>query len=126
MCSINNTIIFLSVDANRVLQPHEDALVLTLGVGGLDLRRILVDLDSSVDLLQMLAYKQMNYSPSPQEYPGCLLSGFNGATTTSLGDVVLPVQTGPVTLNVRFSMVNVHPHHSLLYRNLWDRSHVSL
>nr|CAN79252.1 hypothetical protein VITISV_038224 [Vitis vinifera] len=39
------------------------------------------------------------------ENPGRILSGFNGSSTTSLGDIVLPVQAGPVTLNVQFSVV---------------------
>ncbi|KAL6335787.1 hypothetical protein AAG906_039550 [Vitis piasezkii] len=47
----------------------------------------------------------MGYSPSTLENPRRLLSKFNGATTTSQGDVVLPVQAGPVTLNVQFLVV---------------------
>ena len=40
------------------------------------------------------------------ENPRRILSGFNGAETTSLGDIVLPVQAGPITLNVvQFSVV---------------------
>ena len=54
----------------------------------------------------MSAYKQMGYLPSALENPGFFLSRFNGATTTFLGDVVLPVQAGPVTLNIQFSMVD--------------------
>ena len=45
--------IITPVNYNRVLQPHEDALVLTLGINGFDVRRILVDPGSSVDLLQI-------------------------------------------------------------------------
>ena len=37
--------------------------------------------------------------------PGRILSGFNGAATTSFRDIVLLVQVGPVTLNVQFSVV---------------------
>ncbi|RVW75218.1 Transposon Ty3-I Gag-Pol polyprotein [Vitis vinifera] len=37
--------------------------------------------------------------------PRRILSGFNGAVTISLGDIVLLVQAGPVTLNVQFSVV---------------------
>ena len=48
----------------------------------------------------------MGYSPSALKNPGRLLFGFNEATTTSLGDIVLLVQAGLVTLNVQFSMVD--------------------
>ncbi|KAL6326245.1 hypothetical protein AAG906_004742 [Vitis piasezkii] len=44
------------INASRVLQPHEDALVLTLGISGFDIRRVLVDPGSSADLLEMSAY----------------------------------------------------------------------
>ncbi|RVW31261.1 hypothetical protein CK203_082849 [Vitis vinifera] len=86
---VDNTITFPPINVNRVLQLHEDALILTLG--------------------------QMGYSPSNLENPGHLLSRFNGATTTSLGDVVLPIQVDPITLSVRFSMVDdLSPYNSII------------
>ena len=97
-----------------MLQPHEDALVLTLRVGEFDVKRILVYPGISADLLQMSAYKQMDYSLSALENPGSLLSGFNGATTTSLGDVVLLVQVGLVTLNIRFLMDDLFPYNAIM------------
>ncbi|KAL6350500.1 hypothetical protein AAG906_019147 [Vitis piasezkii] len=92
---VDNTITFPPINVNRVLQLHEDALILTLGVSGFDV--------------------QMGYSPSNLENPGHLLSRFNGATTTSLGDVVLPIQVDPITLSVRFSMVDdLSPYNSII------------
>lgn len=51
---IDDTIIFPPIDSNQVLWPHEDGLVLTLGVGGFNMRRILVDPGSSTNILQSL------------------------------------------------------------------------
>lgn len=51
VCLIDDIVTFLLVGANRVLQPHEDALILILGVGGFDMRRVLVYPSNSVDLL---------------------------------------------------------------------------
>ena len=47
----------------------------------------------------------MGLPPSALENPGWILSRFNGAMTISLGDVVLPIQVGPITQNVQFSVV---------------------
>ena len=48
---------------------------------------------------------------------GRILFGFNGAATTSLGDIVLSVQAGPVTLNVQFSVVqDLSPFNAILGR----------
>ena len=102
---INGTIIFLPVDPTWILHPHCDALILSLEIGDFDVRRILVDPGSSTDLVQASVISHMGHSLTGLENPGRILSGFNGSSTTSLGDIVLPVQAGPVTLNVQFSMV---------------------
>ncbi|KAL6322141.1 hypothetical protein AAG906_005081 [Vitis piasezkii] len=49
---IDGTIIFPPVDPTRILQPHRDALILSLEIGDFDVRRILVDPGSSADLVQ--------------------------------------------------------------------------
>ena len=91
MRPVDGIVTFPFVKASRVLQPHEDALVLTLGISGFDVRRVLIDPGSSTDLLQMSAYKQMDYLLSALENLGWLLSRFNGATMTSQGNIVFPV-----------------------------------
>ena len=48
---IDRTIIFPPVDPTRILQPHRDVLILSLGIGYFDVRRILVDSGSSTNLL---------------------------------------------------------------------------
>ena len=54
---IYGVITFPPINPNRVLQPHQDALILTLGNSDFDVRRILVDPGSSTDLLQMSIIK---------------------------------------------------------------------
>ena len=61
----------------------------------------------------------MSYSPSALENLGRLLFEFNGATKTSQGDVVLPVQVGPVTLNVQFSVVEDLSHFCAIMGRAW-------
>lgn len=59
----------------------------------------------------------MGFIPASLENPGRILSGFNGSSTTLLGDVTLPVQAGPVILNVLFSVVeNLSPFNAILGR----------
>ncbi|KAL6325980.1 hypothetical protein AAG906_038472 [Vitis piasezkii] len=101
---IDGTIVFPAVDPARVLQPHRDALILTLGVGDFDVKRILVDPGSSAD--RCGGDHQINgFQPSKPRESRRTLSGFNGSSTTSLRDVILPIQAGLVILNVLFSVV---------------------
>ena len=119
ICPVDGIVTFPPVNACQVLQPHKDALILTLGISEFDIRRVLVDLGSSTDLLQMSTYKQMGYLPSALENLERLLFKFNWATTTSQGDVVLPVQAGPITLNVQFSIVEDLSHFNTIMGRAW-------
>ena len=92
---IDGPISFPPVNLNRVIVPNYDALVLTLCINGFDVHRVLVDLGSATDLLQLLAFTQVKVSSNMLNSAGRILSGFNGATTTTLGDVTLPVKVGP-------------------------------
>ena len=69
------------------------------------MRRVLIDPGSSVDLVQASVISHIGHNLTGLENSRRILSGFNGASTTSLGDIVLPVQAGVVTLNVLFSVV---------------------
>ncbi|XP_034674350.1 uncharacterized protein LOC117905562 [Vitis riparia] len=102
---INGTITFPPIDPTRILRSHRDALILSLGIDKFDVRRILIDPGSSADLVQASVISHMGHNLVGLENPGRILSGFNGASTISLGDIVLPIQAGPITLNVQFSMV---------------------
>nr|CAN70312.1 hypothetical protein VITISV_011858 [Vitis vinifera] len=92
---IDGTIVFPAMDPARVLHPHRDALILTLGVGDFDVKRILIDLGSSADLLQVAIPGESRKSPVRIQW------FFHNLAW----DVTLPVQAGPVVLNVLFSVV---------------------
>lgn len=66
---IDEAIVFPPIDPARVLQPHRDALILMLGIGDFNVKRILVDPGSSVNLLQVSIVKQMGFIPSSLENP---------------------------------------------------------
>ena len=81
---IDGIISSLSINPNRVIVPHYDALVLTLCISGFDVHRVLVDLGSAIDLLQLLAFNQMKLSSGMLNSAGQILFCFNNATTTTL------------------------------------------
>ena len=83
------------------------------------MRRILVNLGSSADLVQASVVSHMGHSLTGLKNPGRILSGFNGSSTTSLRDIVLPVQAGPVTLNVQFSVVQDLSPFNVILRRTW-------
>ena len=94
---IEGPISFPPVNLNRIIVPRYDALVVTLCINGFDVHMVLIDSGSAIDLLQLLAFDQMKLSSGMLNSVKQILSDFNGATTTTLGDVALPVKAGPIT-----------------------------
>ena len=93
---INDPISFPPINPSKVITPHHDALALTLCINDFDVHRVLVDLGSAADLLQLPAFRQMNISLDKPSSANRILSGFNGATTVTMGDITLPVRARSV------------------------------
>jgi hypothetical protein len=51
---------FSDQDFEGIQRPHDDAVVLVLKIGGNRVKRVLVDTESSVDILYKRAFDQMN------------------------------------------------------------------
>ena len=96
---------FPLIDPTRIITPHYDALVLTLCINNFDVHRVLVDPGSAAKLLHLPAIMQMNVSLSHLSSAGRVLSGFNGSTTLTVGDIALSVKAELVTQQVLFSVV---------------------
>ena len=117
--SIDGPISFPSVNQNMVTIPYYDALVLTICISGFDVHKVLVDPSSTTNLLQLPAFNQMKLSLGMLNLVGRILSGFNGATTITLGDVKLPIQAGPITQQVLFSVVEDFGSYNAIVGRTW-------
>ena len=93
---INGPISFPPINLTQVITPYYDALVLTVAINNFDAHRVLVDPGSAADLLHLQTYKQMRVSLDHLSFAERVLSGFNGATALTVGDITLLVQVGPV------------------------------
>ena len=81
------------------------------------MRIVLVDPVSVADLLHLPAFKQMKIPLDHLNSAGRVLSGFNGATTLTMGDIVLSVKARLVTQQVMFLVVeDLGPYNSILGR----------
>ena len=114
---VDDPISFSPINPTRVITLHYDALVLTICINDFDVNRVLIDPGSAADLLHFPAFKQMRVSIDHLHSPGRILSGFNGATTLSIGDITFSVKAGPVTQQILFSVVeDLGPYNAILGR----------
>ena len=102
---IDGLISFPPINPTRAITPHYDALILTLCINNFDVHKVLFNPGSAVELLHLPAFMQMKVPLSHLSSTGRILSGFNGSTTLTMGDISLSVKAGPVTQQVLFSMV---------------------
>ena len=99
---------FSEEDKQGTLQPHDDALVVTLRIGGYDVKRVLVDQGSAVEVMYPDLYKGLNLKSedlSPYDSP---LVSFEGKTVTPKGMIRLLVQTDSDVVEVNFIVVDAN------------------
>ena len=114
---MDDPISFPPINPTRVITPHYDALALTICINGFDVHRVLVDPGSAADLLHLPTFKQMRVLIDHLHSPDRILSGFNGATTLSIGDITFSVKAGSVTQQVLFSVLeDLGPYNAILGR----------
>ncbi|XP_050290489.1 uncharacterized protein LOC126728746 [Quercus robur] len=76
---------FLANDKIGTIQPHDDALVVTLKTGGYDVKRLLVDQGSAIEIMYLDLYKGLNLKPKDLTAYDSPLVSFEGKTVTPRG-----------------------------------------
>ena len=87
-------ITFTDEDASRIHHPHDDAIVITLLIADYSTRRVLVDNESSADILYYPAFQQMNLGREQLRPVHSPLVGFGGMKVQPVGTISLPVIVG--------------------------------
>ena len=82
---------FSDEDKLGIFQPHDDALVVILRIGGYDVKRVLVDQGSTVEVMYPDLYKGLNLKPEDLSAYDSPLVSFEGKTVTLKGLIRLPV-----------------------------------
>ena len=82
---------FSNEDKIETIQPHDDALVITLQIGGYDVKRVMVDQGSTTEIMYPDLYKGLSLrSEDLTPYSSPLVS-FEGKVIIPKGQIRLPV-----------------------------------
>ncbi|XP_030923183.1 uncharacterized protein LOC115950074 [Quercus lobata] len=109
-------------DKIETIQPYDDALVVTLRIGGYDVKRVLVDQGSAVEIMYPDLYKGLNLKPEDLTAYDSLLVSFEGKTVTPRGQIRLPIQTGLDVVGVDFIVVDVYSSYTAIVARPWLRA----
>jgi hypothetical protein len=105
---------------------HNDAMVIEVNIAGWVIGKVLVDNESSTDILFLKTFEKMNLSQhmlDPPEYP---LQGFGGKPIKPVGKISLPVSFGNLdnarTENLTFDVVDIyHPYLAIFGRGFMNK-----
>ena len=90
----NQDMSFNEEDARGVKQPHNDPLVIMLTIEGFNTKRILVDNDSSMDIIYLPAFQWLKLNPGRLHQFDSPLVSFSGDRVYPKGIVTLTVTIG--------------------------------
>ena len=98
---------FSDADKQGTIQPHDDALVVTIRIGGYNVKRVIVDQGNAAEIMYPDLFKGLGLkSEDLRSYSSPLVS-FKGKMVVPKGQIRLPVQTGTDVVEVDFIMVEV-------------------
>ena len=110
---------FSDEDKVGTIQPHDDALVVMLRIGRYDVKRVLVDQGSAVEVMYPDLYKGLNLKPEDLMAYDSPLVSFEGKTITPRGQIRLPIQTGSDVVEVNFIVVDAYSPYTTIVARPW-------
>ena len=91
--------------------------MVTIRIGGYDVKRVLVDQGSGAEIMYLDLYKGLNLKPKDLERYDSLLMGFDGRMVVPRGMIRLPVRAGDEEIQVDFIVVEAFsPYTAILAR----------
>ena len=99
---------FSDEDKIGTIQPHDDALVITLRIGGYDVKRVMVDQGSIAEIMYPDFYKGLNLKPEDLTPYSSPLVSFEGKVVIPKGQIRRPMQIGPEVVEVDFIVVDAY------------------
>ncbi|XP_070045123.1 uncharacterized protein [Nicotiana tomentosiformis] len=111
-------ITFTEEDADGLMLPHNDVLVISLNVLDFKIKRVLVDLGSSSNIIHWRVLEQAKLTGSI--IPATkLLTGFNLASVTTRGEILLPMSAEEVMKITLLEVVDSDMGYNIILGRPW-------
>ena len=120
----NVSLVLSFSDAGKqgTIQPHDDALVVTLRIGGYDVKRVMVDQGSVAEIMYLDLYKGLGLKPEDLTTYCSPLVSFEGKVVVLEGQIRLPVQIGADVVEVDFIVVDAFSPYTTIMGRPWLHS----
>ena len=99
---------FSEEDKIGTIQPHDNALLITLRIGDYNVKKMMVDGGSGVEVMYPDLYKRLGLKSEDLTPYNSPLMSFDGKLVIPKGMIRLPIQTGPEIVEVNFIVVDTY------------------
>ena len=110
---------FSDEDKIGTIQPYDDALVITLRIGGYDVKRVMVDQGSAAEIMYPDLYKGLSLRAEDLTPYSSPLVSFEEKVIIPKGQIRLPVQTGSETVEVDFIVMDAYSPYTTIVARPW-------
>ena len=110
---------FSDEDKIGTIQSHDYALVITLRIGGYDVKRVMVDQGSAAKIMYPNLYKGLSLRAEDLTPYSSPLVSFEGKFIVPKGQIRLPMQNGSETVEVDFIMVDAYSPYIAIVARPW-------
>ncbi|XP_075670279.1 uncharacterized protein LOC142640065 [Castanea sativa] len=117
--SVALTLGFSDKDKEGTFQPHDDALVVTVRIGGYDVKRVLVDDGSGAEIMYPDLFNGLKLKEEDLEKYDHPLVGFDGNQVIPRGMIRLPVQVEGSEVQVNFIVVMAYSPYTAILARPW-------
>ena len=106
-------------DKLRTIQSHYDALVVTLRIGGYNVKRVMIDQGSAVEIMYPNLFKGLNLKLENLKAYNSPLVSFEGKMVIPKGHIRLSVQTDSYVVEVDFIVVDAFSPYTAIMGRPW-------
>ena len=109
-------------DLEGMIQPHDDALVITARISGFLVKRVMIDQRSEADVMYPDLFKGLELRKEDLMKHTSPLVGFYGKVVIPEGQISLPVIMGGKEVAVTFPIVSSFSSYTAILGRLWIHS----
>ena len=113
---------FSDADKQGTIQSHDDALVVTLRIGGYDVKKVMVDQGSAAKIMYHDLYKGLGLKSKDLTVYSSHLVSFEGKMVVPKGQIRLLMQAGIDVVEVDFIVVDAFSPYTTIIGRPWLHS----
>ncbi|XP_070020504.1 uncharacterized protein [Nicotiana sylvestris] len=113
-----NSITFNDVDANVVLIQHNDALVISLFVHDTNVKQVLIDPSSSINIILLRVVNEIQ-ADDKLVPKARTLSGFDNSSIVTKGEIILTTFSEGVVKDTKFQVIDIDMVYNIILGRPW-------